>query len=39
MMFPTINRASNFYFFIDPNTKEVGTKIFGQKVNWPAKVW
>ena len=28
MMFPTINRASNFYFLIDPNTKEVGAKIF-----------
>ena len=26
MMFPTINRASNFYFLIDPNTKEVGAK-------------
>ena len=24
MMFPTINRASNFYFLIDPNTEEVG---------------
>ena len=28
MMFPTINRASNFYFLIDPDTKEVSAKIF-----------
>ena len=26
MMFPTIDRASNFYFLIDRNTKEVGAK-------------
>ena len=32
-MFPTINRASNFYFLIDPNTEEVGAKIFGQRLN------
>ena len=33
MMFPTINHASNFYFLIDPNTKEVAAKIFGQRLN------
>ena len=38
MMFPTFNRASNFYFLIDPNTKEVGAKIFRQILNLPAKV-
>ena len=38
MMFITIDRASNFYFLIDPNTKEVGAKIFIQRLNWPAKI-
>ena len=37
MMFPTIDRASNFYFLIDLNTKEVGAKIFSQTLNWAAK--
>ena len=38
MMFPTINRGSNFCFLIDLNTTQVGAKIFSQILNCPAKV-